>query len=219
MTKNYTWNFFLDKISTIVSKIKYPISYHSFTWRIKNMKIPLHTLLPLPVLYPHGWHPRVSGGQPDMGPDGRSGVRRMSTCTDSPAWSVCTKGQGLARASGWKIASLMVAAWHWLSEPEKGKEGIHAKRQSGMWYQSPRGEAGGALTARLVTRTGSQIGHRRRRGLTNTERRITTNLSKCGIGIGCISVKSQISIYTVRCRNKYKLCTCVFFYVYMCMSV
>lgn len=52
-------------------------------------------------------------------------------------------------------------------------------------------------------------------GFTNMERRIRTNLSKCWTGIGCISVKSQISIYTVRCRNKYKMCKCLFLCVYV----
>lgn len=69
-----------------------------------------------------------------------------------------------------KITSLMPADWHWVSEPEKGKEGVHAKRKCGMWDQSPKGKAGGTLTERPVTRTGSQICHCHRRGLHKHEK-------------------------------------------------
>lgn len=60
-----------------------------------------------------------------------SGVRR------SPCVEAAQRGVGT-----WRPFKFMVAVWQWVSEPEQGKEGVHAKRQSSIWYQSPRDEAG-----------------------------------------------------------------------------
>lgn len=136
--------------------------------------------------------------------------------------SVHTEGPGLAQDSedhsGWRYHQL----WQ---QPGIGCQGLRKARrasmcrESGLCYQSPRGKAGGVYV------TNCKAGYIYREpdvtdvegSFTNMKWELEQTLQSVGLELDVITVNSQISIhYTVRCRNKYKMCMFAFF---MCTHI